>query len=76
MESPAVIKARMKHLNVKQVDMIKYLRRYGIVCSPSQLSYTLSGVTNYRKDQQILEAAELILKDISDVNRKTNLAIS
>lgn len=48
--------ARMKNLDIKQVDMILELQKRGSVVQPPELSQILQGVYTYPKAKKVLDA--------------------
>lgn len=54
---------RMEHIGMKQVDMIRELRKRGITVQPPEMSSILRGLYTYPKSKFVLEECEVILNE-------------
>lgn len=57
------IQERMKHLDIKQVDLIIELRKRGIVVQPPEMSSIIRGVNTYPKAKRVLDECDRILSE-------------
>ena len=57
------IQARMKQLDIKQVDRIIELRKRGIVVQPPEMSSIIRGVNTYPKAKRVLDECDRILSE-------------
>lgn len=55
---------RMKALGLKQVDMIRELRKRGVAIQPPELSSMLHGINTYPKSKAVLNECDNILSEL------------